>query len=101
MFSQMAGLYATGLVISGVVFVAAVAAEGRAAHLIRLVLLHGRRGAREVMYSETPRQANDLLVVSQLGLSEVRYAELNARLDARIDARLDAEDPADARTDAA
>jgi len=95
MFSEMAGTYFVAGIMSGVVMLAAVAAEGRGAHLIRLWLTRGRESRRqltrmranprEILYVEMPRTTNEFDVVSQLGASEVRYAELSARLEERAD----------------
>lgn len=84
MFSQMAGTYVVAGVISGVVMIAAVMAEGRGAHLIRLWLSRGLSHPRDVFYAEMERDTDEFTVVSQLGAFEVRYAQLDARAEARI-----------------
>jgi hypothetical protein len=86
MLSQMAGLYFVAGIMSLVVMVAAVLAEGRGSHVIRLWLTRGRPNPREMMYAEMPREAGGFNVVAQLGASEVRYTELTARLEARAEA---------------
>ena len=80
MMTQMAGTWITGGVIAAVIFVAAVAAEGRGVYLLRLWLLHGR-GERlaALRQAELERERNSLAIVRELGASERRYAELASR----------------------
>jgi hypothetical protein len=92
MFSQMAGTYVVGGGIAAFLFVAAVAAEGRGAHLIRLLLTAGRGKRIEILReAEMPREENTLAVVRDLGAAERRYVEIERRraAEARRAARLE------------
>jgi len=70
-------------IIAVVVFFAAMLAEGRGAHIVRLVLTRSGREAVEVLRDEAltgdvPREPNNLNVIAVLGASERRYAEIDA-----------------------
>lgn len=72
MFSQMETTLVIALVVAGVVFVAAMAAEGRAQHLLRVILrLEGGRG-KEYLFADVERHGNDLSLVNDLGRLEAR-----------------------------
>jgi hypothetical protein len=94
MLSQMLPVYVVGGIIAVGMFVAAMAAEGRGAHILRLWLEAGRKDAvqalrEEALDGDVPREPNNLSLVSHLGAAERRYAELDARR--QRDASRDAE----------
>ena len=83
MLSQLQPVYMVSGIIAVVMFFAAMLAEGRGAHIVRLVLTRSGREAVEVLRDEAltgdvPREPNDLNVVGVLGASERRYAEIDA-----------------------
>jgi len=72
MFSNMETTLVIALVIAGVVFIAAMAAEGRAQHLLRVILgLNGGSG-KEYLFADVERSGNDLSLVNDLGRLENR-----------------------------
>lgn len=84
MLSQMVPVYVIGGIIAVAIFIAAMAAEGRGAHILRLWLESGRKEAvhalrEEALEGDVPRAPNDLSLVTHLGAAERRYAELDAR----------------------
>jgi len=84
MLSQMLPFYVLGGIIALITFVAAVAAEGRAAHILRVWLESGRKQAvqtlrEEALAGDVERAPNDLNLVGHLGASERRYREIDAR----------------------
>jgi len=86
MLSQMVPVYIVGGIIAVAIFVAAMAAEGRGAHILRLWLESGRKEAvqalrEEALDGDVPRQPNDLNLVRHLGAAERRYTEIDARRD--------------------
>ena len=83
MLSQLQPFYMVAGIIAVVVFFAAMLAEGRGAHIVRLMLTRSRREAVEVLREEAltgdvPREPNNLNLIGALGASERRYAELDA-----------------------
>ena len=83
MLSQLQPFYMVSGIIAVVVFFAAMLAEGRGAHIVRLVLTRSGREAVEVLRDEAltgdvPREPNNLNVIAVLGASERRYAEIDA-----------------------
>jgi len=83
-FTQLAPIWTLAAIAAGVVFVAAVLAEGRGAHIIRMILMYDRRRGidsvlDEALTSGVERGPQDLGVVAHLGRSEQRYTELDAR----------------------
>lgn len=97
MFSQIAPVWTLAAIAAGVVFFAAVLAEGRGAHLLRMVLMYDRRRGLdsvvdEALTSDVERGRQDLALVAHLGRSEQQYVELDARR---------ARKPARSRSDAA
>jgi len=84
MLSQMVPVYVVGGIIAVAMFIAAMAAEGRGAHILRLWLESGRKEAvqtlrEEALEGDVPRSPNNLSLVSHLGAAERRYAELDAK----------------------
>jgi len=84
MLSQLAPFYMAAAIIAVALFIAAMAAEGRASHILRVMLTHSRKDAvqalrDEALTGDVRRDPNDLNLVSHLGASERRYAELDAR----------------------
>ncbi|MGC4174740.1 hypothetical protein [Demequina sp.] len=84
MLSQMVPFYITGGLIAVAMFIAAMAAEGRGAHILRLWLESGRKDTvqalkEEALVGDVPRDPNTLSLVSHLGAAERRYTELDAR----------------------
>lgn len=84
MLSQLVPFYIVGGIIAVLVFFAAMLAEGRGAHIIRLLLTRSGREAVEVLREEAltgdvPREPNNLNLVGVLGASERHYGELDAR----------------------
>jgi len=83
-FSALEPVWTLAAIASGVVFLAAVMAEGRGAHLLRMALLYERRHGMttvvdEALTGEVDRDVNDLRVVAALGAAELRYGELDAK----------------------
>lgn len=84
MLSQLIPIYIIGGIIAVAMFVAAMAAEGRGAHILRVWLESGRKDAvqtlrDEALEGDVPRDPNDLSLVRHLGAAERRFAELDAR----------------------
>lgn len=70
MFSTMAGMLTVAMVLSGIVFIAAIAAEGRGHHLLRVMLgLEGARGKQQI-FADVEREGNDLRLVSDMARLE-------------------------------
>ena len=66
MFAQMTGVLTIAMVISGVVFLAAVLAEGRGHHMLRFMLgLEGNRG-KEQLFADVERDDYNLRLVSNM-----------------------------------
>lgn len=91
MLSQMVPFYVIGGLTAVAVFVAALAAEGRGSHILRIFLSKDRREAidtlrEEALSGDVPREPNDLNLVRHLGAAERRYTEMDARR-AREEAR--------------
>ena len=86
MLSQMLPFYIMGGLIAVGMFFAAMAAEGRATHILRVWLTAGRREAvqtlrEEALVGDVEREPNDLNLVSVLGAAERQYTEIDARRD--------------------
>ena len=84
MLSQMLPFYVIGGLIALGMFLAAMAAEGRATHILRVWLTAGRREAvqtlrEEALVGDVPRDPNDLNLVSVLGAAERQYSEIDLR----------------------
>ena len=84
MLSQMVPFYVLGGIIAVGMFVAAMAAEGRGAHILRVWLTSDSKAAvqtlkEEALVGDVPRDPNDLQLVSHLGFAERRYTEIDAR----------------------
>jgi hypothetical protein len=84
MLSQLVPFYVIGGLLAVAVFLAALAAEGRGSHILRIFLSRDRREAidalrEEALSGDVPREPNDLNLVSQLGAAERKYAEIDAR----------------------
>ena len=84
MLSQMLPFYIIGGLIALGMFLAAMAAEGRATHILRVWLTAGRREAvqtlrEEALVGDVPRDPNDLNLVSVLGAAERQYSEIDLR----------------------
>ena len=84
MLSQMLPFYIIGGLIALGLFLAAMAAEGRATHILRIWLTAGRREAvqtlrEEALVGDVPRDPNDLNLVSVLGAAERQYSEIDLR----------------------
>ena len=91
MLSQMLPFYILGGLIALGLFLAAMAAEGRATHILRVWLTAGRREAvqtlrEEALVGDVEREPNDLNLVSVLGAAERQYSEIDARRE-RAEAR--------------
>ena len=91
MLSQMLPFYIIGGLIALGMFLAAMAAEGRATHILRVWLTAGRREAvqtlrEEALVGDVERAPNDLNLVSVLGAAERQYTEIDARRE-RTEAR--------------
>jgi hypothetical protein len=76
--------YVAGIAIAVTMFIAAMAAEGRGSHILRVWLTHSRKDAvttlrDEALTADIPREPNNLNLVAHLGAAERRYAELDAR----------------------
>ncbi|WP_430867143.1 hypothetical protein [Demequina aurantiaca] len=70
MFSNMSGMLVLALVLSGIVFLAAIAAEGRGNRMLRVMLgLEGERG-KEQIFADVERSGNDLGLVSDMARLE-------------------------------
>lgn len=70
MFSQMSGVLTVAMVISGVVFMAAVLAEGRGHHMLRIMLgLEGNRGKQQ-LFADVEREENNLRLISTMARLE-------------------------------
>jgi len=83
MLSQLQPFYMVAGIIAVVMFFAAMLAEGRGAHIVRLLLTRSGREAVEVLRDEAltgdvPREPNNLNVIAALGASERRYGEIDA-----------------------
>lgn len=70
MFSQMAGTLVVAFVLSGIVFVAAIAAEGRGQHLLRVILGLESDAGKERIFADVERDGNDLRLVSDMARLE-------------------------------
>ena len=84
MMSQMIPFYVLGGLIAAAMFVAAMAAEGRGAHILRVWLTSEPKEAvhtlrEEALEGDVPRDPNDLNLVGHLGAAERRYNEIDAR----------------------
>jgi hypothetical protein len=84
MLTQLAPFYVAGAAIAVAMFFAAMAAEGRGAHILRIILTHGRTEAvqtlrEEALTGDVARDVNSLNLIAQLGAAERRYTELDAR----------------------
>jgi hypothetical protein len=84
MLSQVAPYYVLAGIIAVVLFIAAMAAEGRGAHILRIWLTSSRQEAvqslrEEALTGDVPRDPNTLNLVSHLGAAERRYTEIDAR----------------------
>ncbi len=84
MLSQMVPFYIVGALIFVGIFLAAMIAEGRGAHILRVWLTSDGKAAvqalkEEALVGDVEREANDLQLVSHLGAAERRYTELDAR----------------------
>lgn len=95
--SEMVSVWTAGVVVAAVVYVWAMLAEGRGAHLLRMFLVYDRnRGLEslkdEALTTEVDRDANDLGLVAHLGQAERRYAELDLRRERRNAPRRAVED---------
>jgi hypothetical protein len=72
MFSHMEGTLIVAFILSCLVFLAAVAAEGRGQHLLRVMLgLEGERN-KEQMFAKIEREENDLRLVRDMARLEER-----------------------------
>lgn len=92
MLSQLAPFYMAAGIIAVGLFIAAMAAEGRGSHILRIWLTSSRKDAVQVLREEAltgdvPRDPNNLNLVSHLGASERRYTELDARRDKEAEQR--------------
>ena len=86
MLSQMAPFYMVAGIIAVGLFLAAMAAEGRGAHILRVWLTSSRKEAvhvlrEEALSGDVPRDPNNLNLVNHLGAAERRYTERDARRD--------------------
>lgn len=86
MLSQVAPFYMMAGIIAAGLFIAAMAAEGRGAHILRILLTSSRKEAvqtlrEEALTGDVPREPNNLNLVTHLGAAERRYTELDARRD--------------------
>jgi len=84
MLSQMAPFYLFAVIVAAVMFIAAMAAEGRGSHILRLWLTSSRKEVvhslrEEALTGDVPRDPNSLNLVTHLGAAERRYAEMDAR----------------------
>ena len=84
MLSQMVPVYVIGGLIAVVMFIAAMAADGRGSHILRVWLTSNGKEAvhalrDEALEGDVPRDPNDLNLVTHLGFAERRYAEIDAR----------------------
>jgi len=84
MLSQMTPFYVVAGLIAVGLFIAAMAAEGRGAHILRIWLTSSRHEAvqtlrDEALTGDVPRDPNDLNLVRVLGAAERGYAQLDAR----------------------
>jgi len=84
MLSQLVPVYVVGGIIAVAVFLAAMAAEGRGAHILRVWLESGRKDAvntlrEEALEGDVPRDPNNLNLVRHLGAAERRFTEIDAR----------------------
>ena len=84
MMSQMIPFYVVGGLIAAGMFVAAMAAEGRGSHILRVWLTSAPKEAvhtlrEEALEGDVPRDPNDLNLVGHLGAAERRYTEIDAR----------------------
>jgi hypothetical protein len=92
MLSQIAPYYMTAGILAVGLFIAAMAAEGRGAHILRIWLTSSRQEAvqslrEEALSGDVPRDTNSLNLVSHLGASERRYTEIDARRQRDEDSR--------------
>jgi hypothetical protein len=89
MFSHMEGTLVIAFILSLIVFVAAMAAEGRGEHLLRIMLgLNGKRD-REQIFTTVEREANDLRLVSDMArLEEATTNTTEIEVKAGIDAEM-------------
>lgn len=86
MLSQIFPFYVFGGIIAAGLFFAAMAAEGRGSHILRIWLTSGRSKAvqtlrEEALVGDVPREPNNLNLVAHLGAAERRYSEIDARRD--------------------
>ena len=84
MMSQMLPFYVVGGLIAAGMFIAAMAAEGRGSHILRVWLTSKPKEAvhtlrEEALIGDVPRDPNDLNLVGHLGAAERRYTEIDAR----------------------
>ena len=84
MLSQMVPVYVIGGLIAVAMFIAAMAAEGRGSHILRIWLTSNSKEAvhalrEEALDGDVARDPNDLNLVSHLGFAERRYTEIDAR----------------------
>ena len=92
MLSQMAPFYMVAGIIAVGLFIAAMAAEGRGSHILRIWLTSSRKEAvqtlrEEALTGDVPRDPNNLNLVTHLGAAERRYTELDARRQRREEQR--------------
>lgn len=73
MFSNMASTLTIALVLSGIVFVAAIAAEGRGQHMLRIILGLEGEGGKEQMFADVERKDNNPGLVNDMA----RFEELS------------------------
>lgn len=72
MFSQMEGTLIVAFILSGIVFLAALAAEGRGQHLLRIILgVNGERHTEQI-FADVERDDNDLRLVGDMARLEER-----------------------------
>jgi hypothetical protein len=84
MLSQIAPYYTAAAFIAVGMFIAAMLAEGRGAHILRIWLTSSRTEAvqslrEEALSGDVPRDPNSLHLVAHLGAAERRYTEMDAR----------------------
>ncbi|WP_062208155.1 hypothetical protein [Demequina oxidasica] len=89
MFSNMESTLTIAFILSAIVFIAAVAAEGRGQHLLRIMLgLEGDRG-KEQLFADVDRQDNNLRLVTDMSrLEEFSRDTTEIEVSAAIDAEL-------------
>lgn len=72
MFSHMEGTLIMAFVLSGIVFVAALAAEGRGQHLLRILLRVDGATKKQQIFADVERADNDLRLVRDMARLEER-----------------------------